>query len=254
MSSRVLDERIARFRRPPRALPWILGHRGARAHAPENTMAAFDLALAQGAIGVELDVRMTADGQLCIAHDPHLQLRGHPREVAVSDLSGTQLRKARLLSGEPLPTLEEVLDWQKRTGALVNVELKGDVKAPLWMARRAAELVRAHGGDGILFSSFHVGQVRQLTKSSAEVPTALLVEAKKSYVERVAPRAALRHVAIHPQASLVTAERMASWRAQGLLVNVWTVNDPKEAVRLSHLGVDALVTDSPRTILSALRP
>ncbi len=247
----VLDK-AGPFRRPAGARPFVLGHRGARAHAPENTFAAFDEALRQGADGVELDVRMTADGELVISHDEHVRVLAAPHELRLGTLTRRQIERTRLLSGEPVPFLDQVLVWQKQTGAVINIELKGDVAQPTWMARRAEDLIRHHGGDGLILSSFHLGQVRHLATRLADIPVGLLFHDEQAVVKRLVPWRALGAVAVHPQRTLVNAENVARFRAAGALVNVWTVNEADEARRFADWGVDALITDSPKKVLAAL--
>lgn len=239
------------FRRKAGQRPYVLGHRGARAHCPENTMVAFERALADGADGVELDVRMSADGALVIAHDDHITTQGGP--VALHRLSLAQIQALATKSGEPVPTLRQVLEFQARTGAYVNVELKGDVPAPAWMAGQAAHLIRQHGGQGIVMSSFDVRQVRLLAQALPHVPVALLIEQSQRLMSKFVPIALLGAVAVHPQASLLDAAFMARLRNKVAVINTWTVNSPAEARRLSALGVDAIITDDPKLILDALR-
>jgi glycerophosphoryl diester phosphodiesterase len=214
-------------------------------------MVAFERALADGADGVELDVRMSADGALVVAHDDHIATRGGP--VALHRLSLAQIQALETTSCEPVPTLRQALEFQARTMAYLNVELKGDVPAPAWMARQAAHLIRQHGGQGILLSSFDVRQVRLLAQLLPHVPVALLFERSQKVMSKLVPTALLGAVAVHPQASLLDAAYMGRLRKKVAVINTWTVNSPGEAVRLSALGVDALITDDPQLILSALQ-
>src|SRR6266496_640164 len=109
--------------------PIVFAHRGASAHAPENTIAAFELALAQNADAIELDVKLTADGHVVVIHDSTVD-RTTGSRGRVKDLSLAQLRSldagsffSEKYRGEKIPTLEEVLEAVgKRT--IINVELK----------------------------------------------------------------------------------------------------------------------------------
>ena len=233
--------------------PLVYGHRGARARAPENTLAAFDLAVREGADGIELDVRMTADGELVILHDGHLALGGQP-PLDVARLSSSQVRAAGRRHGLAIPTLDEALAWHRAVGKLTNVELKADVPNWPWMARRAAERIRFHGAAGILISSFHPGVVRAMTLLLPEAPAALLLEAGRidSVEHFLGGYRWLGAVGVHPERRLLTPAYFRALQRRGALVNTWTVNDPAEAVRLAELGVDGIVTDRPLEILAAL--
>jgi glycerophosphoryl diester phosphodiesterase len=237
------------FQRKEGRRPFVLGHRGARALCPENTMLAFQRALDDGADGVELDVRMSADCELFISHDDTLKTESGG--VSLKSLSAAQVHALRMQSGEPVPTLREVLHFQARTGAYLNVELKGDVPSPQWMARRAAAEIGQHGGQGIVLSSFNPRQVFLLAQLLPEVPAALLFEHKQRLLPRLLPLGILGASAAHPEACLIDSALMTRLRAKVPLINVWTVNEVAEARRLSELGVDGIITDNPRLILGA---
>jgi len=231
----------------------VYGHRGARARAPENTLDAFDLALREGADGIELDVRMTADAELVILHDGHLSLVGGDA-VRVEALSLAQVRAAGRRQGIVIPTLDEALAWHRDTGKLTNVELKGDVPQRAWMARRAAAKIRFFGTSGILISSFHPALVRAMTLLLPEVPAALLLEAGRidALEHAVGGYRFLGAIGVHPERRLLTPDYFRPLARRGALVNTWTVNAPDEARRLAALGVDGIVTDRPLEILAAL--
>lgn len=235
------------------ARPLVYGHRGARARATENTLAAFALALAEGADGIELDVRMTGDGQLVILHDGHLPLSA-ARTTRVDRLSLVQTRILGDRLGTLIPTLDEALAFHRDSGKLTNVELKGDVPNWSWQAHQTAARITHYGTSGILISSFHPGIVRLMAKLLPSVPAALLLEAGKlNDVEHaVGGYRFLGAVGVHPERRLLTPEYMRPLQRRSALVNTWTVNDPAEAQRLAGLGVDGIVTDRPLEILAAL--
>lgn len=249
------------FQRSSGQRPYIYGHRGARATHPENTILAFEQALSQGADGVELDVRMAADGGLFVTHDDALPLaparggegaRRRHNPPLLSRLSSEQVRRLRTESGEPVPSLSDALLFQAQSGCLMNVELKGDVLQPWWMARRVSECLRAHGGHHILLSSFHPGIVWALARQVPSIPVALLVHEQQSWQRRLWPVQALGASVVHPEAQLLDAALMQRLRKRVSVVNAWTVNDPSEGLRLSRLGVDGLVTDRPGVLRAAL--
>lgn len=250
------QRRREEWRRPEGGAPWVLGHRGARHAAPENTLRAFDLALQEGAAGVELDVRMTGDGQLVVLHDPELPsaLTGAPDHAPaprVADLSASQLASLRL-DGERIPTLEEVLDWQRETRTRLNVELKGDVPSRGHVVRTACELIRRYGGESILISSFYPSMLLECSLRLPDVPTAWLVHAEQRLLKTAPGWQWTGAIAVHPEVVDLSLARVTALRAAGAIVNVWTVNQPEDALRLARWGVDGLITDTPGGILAAL--
>jgi glycerophosphoryl diester phosphodiesterase len=224
----------------------VLGHRGARQVAPENTLAAFQLAVDQGADGVELDVRLDADQELVVLHDRTLA-----RITGWHDVRDVEQTRARELS---LPLLSEVLAWAERVGACVNVELKHDVSDRRALVQRvAAEVHRLKApGETVLLSSFHPPIVAALARALPELTTGWLVHAGQRWLRGAPGSRWLGARAIHPEAVLATPERVARWKRRGALVNVWTVNDPAHARRLAALGVDAIISDVPDRIVQAL--
>jgi len=247
-----LSAGIEQFRRRA-TRPLVYGHRGARARAPENTLVAFEQALAEGADGIELDVRATGDGQLVVLHDGHLP-RGAGRVARVDRLSLEQTRHLGRSLGYSIPTLDEALAFHHASGKLTNVELKSDVPSWPWLAHQVARRIRHFGTAGILISSFHPGIVLWMTKLLPEVPAALLLEAGRlnEAEHAIGGYRLLGAVGVHPERRLLTAPYFEPLSRRGALVNTWTVNDPAEAVRLARLGVDGIVTDRPLEILAAL--
>jgi glycerophosphoryl diester phosphodiesterase len=245
---------LASFRRPSGLRPFVLGHRGARHAAPENTMRAFELALTEGAEGVELDVRVDGDGRVIVLHDADLaRLTAGADQRKAHQISAASLGLVRI-GGEPVPTLAEVLAWAAERGARVNVELKSDVPSLAELAAAVLRDVTRSGAspEAIFFSSFHPRLVRALAAGLPEFCSCWLVHARQRPFRSAPLFRALGAVGVHPEHSLVTPERMAVWKRAGALINTWTVNDVDVARRLSELGVDAIISDNPGAILQAL--
>jgi glycerophosphoryl diester phosphodiesterase len=238
--------------------PLVLGHRGASADAPENTHAAFRLALEQGADGVELDVWRCATGEVVVGHDEDAaRVSGVP--LRVPDASLAELRaldvgawKGEAFRGERMPLLSEVLDALPR--AVVNVELKSRGGDPR-LARAAARVIaQAGAADRVLVSSFDWRLVVAFRMAAPDVPVGLLFDGEHPW--RLALAGAIRLVgpsAVHPERKLVTASRAAAWNGRGLAVNVWTVDDPAEARALGALGAAGIITNVPARIRAAFR-
>lgn len=247
--------------------PLILGHRGARHAAPENTLAAFELARAEGADGIELDVRLSRDGEVIVVHDATLERVSDGRDTRrVDRLSRADLDAIDVGGGEHVPDLRRVLAFCHRHSLRVNVELKSDLHPDLRtqaaqqlrLVQGCAALMRelTDPGDFVLFSSFNPLLVGALRRLVPHVPAAWLVHEGQPRMLRAtrnrAARGALRLDAVHPQGKLATADLVGEWHAQGCVVNVWTVNDGAEARRLSDAGVDAIISDCPGSLRSSL--
>lgn len=229
----------------------ILGHRGASARALENTMRAFDAAREDGADGVELDVRLTRDGELAVFHDDDLvRLGGRPG--CVEDMDWREAAAVELRGGERMPRLADVMEAM--AGLVVNVEIKPPRwrRAPAVVRAVAACVARARAADRVIVSSFDVavvGLVRAMTPLSAGL---LFHEKQRRPLRRAWLAPVLRVHAVHPQKTLVDAESMRGWRRAGYAVNVWTVDDAAEVRRLCALGVDSIISNDPAAARRAM--
>jgi glycerophosphoryl diester phosphodiesterase len=236
----------AALRRPQGARVRVWGHRGTRRRRPENTLAAFELALQQGADGVELDVRPCASGELVVAHDADLKrvagIRGEVDAMTASELAAVELG-----DGEGMPTLKQVLDRVLAAGKLVNVEVKRDVPdLSASVDRLATELAertpdeRAH----IVVSSFAPEALERLAPQQPDVALAFLFSEPNPKLQA--------GWGVHARGDIVDPEAIAQWRDEGRFINVWTVNAPKQARTLADAGVDGIMTDDLPLILPAL--
>ncbi len=239
--------------------PWILAHRGASALETENTLAAFRRAMAEGADGVELDVRRCATGEVVVFHDEDLsRLAG--RRDRVDQLALDDLRKVRLLPGGEIPTLNDALDVCG-SDALVNIEIK---YAGLFSSgcralvdAVAASVDRADGRQRVLVSSFSPGAIGWWRRIRPEVPSGLLFEKPRPFHRPWPLRTdvllpLLRPFAVHPEHSLCSAESVSRWRRRGYAVNVWTVDDPRRVADLAAMGVSGIITNNPARTRTAL--
>ncbi len=238
----------------PESRPLLLGHRGARHAAPENTFAAFDLALEEGADGVELDVRLNADAEVMVCHDLTLARVTEGREPrAIHRLTSSQCRALRLAGGEPLPFLSDVLDWAERHQVCLNVEIKADDPRKYQLVRAVAQLTQDRADSAHLLISCFNPLVALVHEALApRVPTAWLIDS--ALLVGSAARLWTRRAPLHPKAALINAARMREWKLQGRRVHTWTVNDPVRAQELAALGVDCLISDNPAALLRALDP
>jgi glycerophosphoryl diester phosphodiesterase len=237
-------------------MPLVIAHRGASAYAPENTMAAFALARAQGADMIELDVQPTADGRLAVFHDDSTERwDGRARPVSACDLAELQ----RLdIGGERVPALEEALAFAAESGMQLNVELKA-----AGMSRRCAALIREFGvADQVIVSSFLPAALHELRAAAPALRRAYLM-GTDTYRPDVRARElwpffALRAVAAaawHPYYDLPALDRVLPMvRRAGYQVNVWTVDDPARMRALAAAGASGIITNRPdvaREVLQA---
>jgi glycerophosphoryl diester phosphodiesterase len=212
-----------------------VGHRGGRGEGwpRENTIAAFEQARDQGARAIELDVRTHA-GEVVVLHDA---TRATMRELQVAGV----------------PTLGEVLAWARQRDVAVNVEMKHDVPSRSALARAVARLVRESRAD-VLLSSFDPVLLAMAGALVPSIPRALLVHAAQARwadaVQELARPAVVQ--ALHLERTQTDPRALARYRARGLRLGVWTVNEPSEACDLVGLGVETIITDQPGAILAAL--
>jgi len=218
----------------------VIGHRGASAVQPENTVEAFGHAAALGADWVELDVRRTADDQLTVHHDAVLP-DGRPIvEVAAADLPPS------------LPSLVEALDACAGMG--VNIEIKNERHEPDFdpddqVARAVAALLSGATpvlpAGRVLVTSFNPTTIDVVHEQAPHVPTGRLTANGHDLDGRIERAAAAGHVAVNPYDGLVDEHLMEVARGVGLAVYVWTVDDPDRMRALVELGVDGIITNVP---------
>jgi glycerophosphoryl diester phosphodiesterase len=205
------------------ARPLLLGHRGARKYAPENTLAALQLALDQGCDGFEFDVRMSADMHAVICHDPKFL-----RKII------SQTRRSEL----DVPTLEGVLE-RFAASAYLNIELKVTGTESC-----TAELLRLHAVKGVV-SSFLPEVVEKLAALKASVPLGLICESRRQ-LERWRD---LPVQAVMVSRKLMSAELVSKLHEAGKQAFVWTVNSAREMTKFAGWGVDGLISDDTKLLV-----
>ena len=233
--------------------PVIFAHRGASAHAPENTLAAFELALVQNANAIELDVKLSADGQVVVIHDPTVD-RTTGSRGRVRDLSFRELRSldagsffSEKFKGEKIPTLEEVFEAVgKRT--FINVELTNYTTPRDHLVEAVCVLVKKVGlQKQVMFSSFFASNLTKARAHLPGVPRGLLaLNGWLGAWARSFGFAFGRYQALHPYLKDVTSEQVQRVHRLNRRVHVWTVNAAEDMRRLFRWGVDAIFTDDPQ--------
>lgn len=228
-------------------LPRVIGHRGACAHAPENTLASFVQAAALGCTLVEFDVRLTADGIPIVFHDDTLNRRTDGRGP-VGACTLDQLRGLDAGAGERIPTLAQVLECCAGHGLGVNMEIKPDRGAGITTATAAVQVARAvWRGPPPLVSSFDRAALAVARDLAPDWPRALLVERVPADTVEQARRLGCVAVAAHHRA--LPRATVAALNAAGLAVLAYTVNRRGRARRLWERGVAAVFCDAPDRLL-----
>ncbi len=232
----------------------LLGHRGqvCEGGPPENTVAAVTAALDGGADGVEVDVRLTADGVPVCVHDPDLRrVAWSGRQVATS--THAELRAVRLPRGQRVATLDEVLTVAGGRGLLVlDLKLHRD---PVPLAAAVVDVLRRDRfRTAVVLSSFAPEVLAALRTYRARWPRALITGPEVPAVVALSRASALRCAALHPDAKAVLADHGIAERAaeRGIVLRCWTVNRSVDARLLDIAGVPAVITDDPRGLRLAL--
>ena len=230
----------------------IEAHRGARAEAPENTLAAFQRALDLKAHSIELDIHPAADGTLVVIHDDTLD-RTTDGTGPVAALNLRDLRKldagAKVhadFAGERIPTLGEVMGRLAPTPTLLNIEIKRPPPG-MRVTEGVVQLLRHYGqAERYVVSSFDADALLAVRRLAPEVKLALIGEAAAV----LARARELRLPWIHCSHPSLTVELVRQARADGIRVGVWTVNDTEQVRHWAANGVDRIITDNPRAMLA----
>jgi glycerophosphoryl diester phosphodiesterase len=239
-------------------LPRVIGHRGACAYAPENTLASIRTAAAQGARWVEFDVRLTGDGELVLMHDEKLQRttngRGRVLELTLAELerldAGAWFGGA--FAGERVPSLAATIALLHELGLGANIEIKSGALEARATAEALARTLAAHwpqDAPAPLISSFEVPALEAMQAVAPRWPRGLLLERLegdwRGLLERLG--AATLNLDHRP----LDRAKAAEARAAGRPVLCYTVNDPARARQLFGWGIAAVFTDRPDALLAA---
>ena len=254
----------------------VHGHRGARAARPENTLPAFEYALAQGVDVLELDVAVTRDDVLVVSHDPEMNpafCQGPPgaatrviREMTLAELrqwdcgakTNPGFPKQQAVPGTRVPTLDEVYALAPRGEFHFNVETKifphrpSVTPTPERFAELMLAAIRKHKLERrVIVQSFDFRTLQVLRRLAPEVRlSALLSFPMQDWLASTREAGA---VIVSPNVKLVTAEKVKAAHAAGLQVVPWTANTPAEWQMLVDAGSDAIISDDPAALIAWLK-
>jgi len=239
--------------------PIIFAHRGDLAHAPENTLPAFQQAIQKGADGVELDVKLTADGHVIVIHDSTVD-RTTDGKGRVASLPLEAIRKLdagkwfnEKFAGTKVPLLEEVFEVVGKD-KMINIELKDYTVSHDGLVKKVCELIKRHDNHNqILFSSFFPSTLKVAAQALPEIPRGLLaMPGLLGLWTRSFGFMFGDYQALHPHISSTSREQMQRAHRLKRRVHVWTVNKPEDIIQLKEWGVDGIITDDPQTAVRVL--
>ena len=251
-------------------MPLIIAHRGDSAHAPENTLAAFQQAVDVGADGIEFDVRLTSDGVPVVFHDSSLK-RIAGRERKIASLTSAELGKVDVGSwfnrnapkfadaafkNEGIPSLAQTLDLLKYYEGLVYIELKCKDDDAERLSKAVCKII----SDSpllprIVVKSFKLSVIPHVKKFCPSVRTAALFAPKiknflrkEKHLVRLAADIGADEISLH--FALATEKLMKKAASRNLRVIIWTADNPRWVRRGSRLGLAAIITNDPARLLA----
>ncbi|HEY6804675.1 MAG TPA: glycerophosphodiester phosphodiesterase family protein [Pyrinomonadaceae bacterium] len=244
--------------------PLIIGHRGASALSPENTLAAFRLSASAKADGIEFDVRLTNDGVPVVIHDDNLKRTGNIN-LRVAELTLAELKEIDVgsfftrgdFAGEKVPTLFEVFELFKETSATLYLEMKSAPTQLDSLARTCCDAL-AHSSlqPNVVVECFELAGIERVKEFNSEIRTAALFEptlkhppligSAKAIIEK-AQAVGADEIALHH--SLANTRTIDLAQETGLQVVVWTVDDPDWISRARAQNIKALITNNPALLV-----
>ncbi|MEO7659593.1 MAG: glycerophosphodiester phosphodiesterase family protein [Pyrinomonadaceae bacterium] len=250
--------------------PLIIGHRGASLHAPENTLAAFQMALDSGCDGVEFDVQLSRDGVPVVIHDFDLRRTGR-RPDKIVDLHAKELNKIDvgswfnakfpfrslpLFEDETIPRLSQVLDLLADSNGLIYIELKCERLTEVEpLARAVCDAIRDSPNLAkMIVKSFRLEAIPIVREHLPEVQTAALFSPRianfmrsRKHILRIAQEFGATQISVHQ--ALITRQLVSLAAEFGMPVTVWTADDPKWIERSRLFGIRSVITNDPAKLI-----
>ena len=217
-----------------------IGHRGACGYQPENTLASIEQAITLGCHFTEVDVRPTADGTLVLLHDEQVD-RTTSGRGSIADLMLDDVQRLDAGNGQKLPTLEEILAVASgRIGLILEFKVQG-------LAYDVCATVRSSGFKGpVLYASFHHEELQHVRRVDPQALTVALYKRLPEDPVALALRLHATHVGI--RIDTITKPLVQHFHNAGLIVFVYTVDNPAAIKRVKMLGVNGIISDFPDRI------
>ena len=222
-----------------------IGHRGAKGHEPENTFISFQKALDMQVDGIELDVHLSADGEIMVIHDESIDRTTNGKGF-VNALSLRELKSFRIDGKYEIPTLREVFDLVNQD-CFINIELKS-YEATDKVVSLVEKYVTKKGWkyNRFLVSSFDWNALQQVAFLNDKIPIGVLTETDLDLALAFAKF--IRAKSIHPHFHLLTKENTVKLQEKGLQVFPWTINELEDIQKIKTFNVNGIITDFPNRI------
>lgn len=222
--------------------PLNIGHRGAKAYFPENTLLAFEKAIEMGADGIELDVHLSFDGEIMVIHDATINRTTNGIGI-VNELTLNELQSFSIDKTNKIPTLNEVLELVDKK-CFINIELKSfEVTDKVVGLIREMIAEKDWNYNHFLVSSFYWNALQQLRILDYNIPIGVLTATDLDLAFAFAKF--IKAKSINPYFHLLTKENCAEMQAKNLLVYAWTVNEINDIQQMIDCGVDGIISDFP---------
>ena len=222
-----------------------IGHRGAKGYEPENTLVSFQKALGMQVDGIELDVHLSADGELIVIHDETIDRTTNGKGF-VNALSLRELNAFRINGTHKIPTLKEVFDLVNQN-CFINIEIKSYEATD-----KVVSLIEKYVSkkdwkyDRFLVSSFDWNSLQQVAFLNDKIPIGVLTETDLDLALAFAKF--IQAKSIHPHFHLLTKENTAQMQEKGLQVFPWTINEVEDIQKIKTFNVNGIITDFPNRI------
>lgn len=234
----------------------VIAHRGYSAKAPENTMAAFELALAAGTDGIELDVHLTGDGEIVVIHDDTVNRttdgKGPVGAFTLAELQALDAGSwfAPEFAGEKIPTLKKVLELLKDKDVLLTIEVKTGLGFEQLNEQLVQLLDRYDFWERTIISSFNHYALAHLVGLKPQARTAILYTA--ALVNPWVYAKSIGATVLHPYHHAVIPEIVTAAQQNGMMVNVWTVDEEADVERMKLCRIDGIITNQVERVKSLL--
>jgi glycerophosphoryl diester phosphodiesterase len=234
----------------------VIGHRGAAGEAPENTLASFQLALTQGADGIELDIHLSKDGEIMVCHDPTIDRTTNGNGYIV-EMDAAEIKRydaggwfSEQYAGERIPTLAEVFDLVPEH-IMINIEIKYAYQGQL--ETQLLDFLRKRNRlDHVVISSFDHKCMQRIKEAEPSVNIGLLYVA--NLLDHAGYAKTLSDVySIHPHYQLIEKADVLNAKAAGLRTYPFTINVEEDFRKMLEFGVSGIITDFPARLFHLLK-